>query len=308
MTEKLNLINEMDATKRQLVEKLMKGICVLSLSDQSIASNIKTSAIEIANSTDPYIFCIAYIDPKSDLSNGQIETIAKYPLAIVPQDDRKHYVDWKNSIKASNNNIKLYAYQMTVEETTVPGPGHRRLSMANGEWVKYAGIYPVSKYKSRRFFDPRSKVWQKAFLKGVMETLASYPYDGIFLDQCAIFGKMAPIQSIRSEMDDALQHTLSILRQEVGDTVTIIANSLNRWNNIDGQMIESLPENMKTYIGHKSSERKSLYFHYLNNSDYIEAERLFDEARTKNLCYGCAPNAQTVIWPSFFEKYSSNLI
>ena len=104
------------------------------------------------------LFCTAYITPDVPDQAGQENLVARYPLAIVPQDNRYASRRWRDSIKNLNPDICFLGYQMVMEETTSPGPGHKRLSDLKGAWSRYPwGTIPTvgPSWKRRRIFDPR---------------------------------------------------------------------------------------------------------------------------------------------------------
>src|SRR5207247_1377934 len=81
------------------------------------------------------------------------------------------------------------------------------------------------------------------FLEACRITLQSYPYDGLFLDQCTVFEKAHPLPGVRAEMRQALQITLQRLRQEFPNTI-LIGNSSYNWQGLNGELDEGRPENM----------------------------------------------------------------
>ena len=93
------------------------------------AGDAPLSAIERRQLIDsnlaiPPLYCGALIAPDAPGQGGQEKLVAKYPLAIVPQDDRAIYRTWRNEVHRFNPEIKLLAYFDVNKRTNVPGPGH----------------------------------------------------------------------------------------------------------------------------------------------------------------------------------------
>ncbi len=291
--------------RRSLLKYFGLGAHAL-LTERALAGDSQSSAalLPVLRGMPPF-YCLAYIDPSEDLSSGQVQEIARFPMAIVPQDDRRRFLLWKDELRKLNPDIVLLAYQMAVEETTVPGPGHRALARANGQWVSYGGLTPS--HKSRRFYDPRSTIWQQAFVDACTQTLSSYGYDGLFLDQCSVFTVMAPLASDRAEMIDALQATLLKVRDRHGKEI-LVANSRLSWRGLNGEMNEGMPGTLKeeaiAFTGHVEP-RVELFFHYISENNVAAAEAMMQLALANNAMFGCAPNAQTVRWYRFFDTYRS---
>lgn len=262
------------------------------------------------------LFCTAYIDPGIDIQKNQEHFVAKYPLALVPQDDRKHFVLWRDKVRNINPDIKLLGYQMVIEETTVPGPGHDIMRALNNPWVKYPGGYiPRVTYKTapkenpyKRIFDPRKQEWQKAFIDSCMAVLDSYPFDGLFLDQCTIYAKAAIVPATRLEMFQALDETLHKLRRSVGDKI-LIGNSSYNWAALNGEMNESRPTKLpkETRLTEEYFQPRLELFYYLKNINESEKVRAMLQLALNNKAFfGTSINHQTVRWHKLFDEVLSD--
>ncbi len=261
----------------------------------------------------PPLFCVAYIDPGIDSQKQQEGRVARYPMAIVPQDDREHFVAWRDKVREINPDIKLFGYQMVIEETTVPGPGHEVLRRADRAWIKFPGGYaPVvtqklcdGRTRDYRIFDPRVKQWQDLFIESCLTTLESYSYQGLFLDQCTIFNKAAPVSSMKEEMIDALNVTLSNLRKEVGNKI-LIGNSSLSWTALNGEMNESRPEDMYDEFNENVQHYKPRVEMYMNRISSEKARMtissMFERAIKYKAYFGVSENYQTVKWYDEFDK------
>lgn len=192
----------------------------------------------------PPLFCTAYIDPSIMSQRGQEAEVAKFPLAIVPQSNRSIDVRWRDAIKSHNPRILLLAYQMSVEETTVPGPGHDRLRAASNAFItRSGGSFPFTTLRDgrrRRLYDPRSQQWQDALVDSCSIVLQSYPYDGLFLDQCAVFSNMPGHFGEFSEMESGLRSALQRIAA-ASPRCIIVANSNLNYAMINGHMLENQP-------------------------------------------------------------------
>jgi hypothetical protein len=192
------------------------------------------------------LFCIAYIAPDAAGQGNQESAVARYPLALVPQDQRALYQRWRARVRELNPNIVMLAYQMTIEETTVPGPGHDVLRQIKDAWYKNPQNQAItvavdSPSKQRRVFDPRNKAWQQKFLQACQTALHSDSFDGLFLDQCTIYENLSQDIRVKAQMQAALQNVLLELRRRE-PTALIIANSAATFSGVNGELNESRPE------------------------------------------------------------------
>ena len=86
------------------------------------------------------LYCIAYITPDAPGQGGQEAAVARYPLAIVPQEDRSAFRRWRDAVRTLNPNIVLLGYQMVHEEPLTPGPGHDELRKASHSWCSISTL------------------------------------------------------------------------------------------------------------------------------------------------------------------------
>lgn len=254
----------------------------------------------------PPLYCIAYIDPDIPSQANQESMVARYPLALVPQDSRRSHVQWRDRIKLLNPQIILLGYQLTIDETTVPGPGHDRLRLAKDSWCVYPnGHIPRIPPKSFRVYDPRKVEWQEAFLEACHITLASYPYDGLFLDDCTVFDIAHPSVLVRSEMREALQATLLRLRKAFPHTI-FVGNGSENWIGLNGEMNEGRPQQMvqelALFSGH-AHPGIDLYYSSLEGPNDIEkVKREMAVAHSQGAFYGAAVDMQHVLWFDAFDE------
>ncbi len=253
----------------------------------------------------PPLFCVAYIDPNVPGQGGQEALVARYPLALVPQDMNASFWQWRDRVKGRNPNIVMLGYQMTIEETTVPGPGHAVLKQISDAWCVYPnGFVPTVGSRGLRIFDPRKPEWQQNFLKACQTTLESYPYDGLFLDQCTVFGIANPLESVRAEMRQALQDALLALRNAF-PTKVFIGNSSFQWRGLNGEMNESRLADLgsaSSFTGHVDPVMP-LYVSRLRHAfDVGVMKKEMAKARAHGALYGASVDYQHVLWFDEFDE------
>ncbi len=273
----------------------------------SLSSKLRLQKID----TIPRLFCIAYISPDTPGQENQEHLAAKYPLIIVPQDTRNSFVKWRNRVRELNPDIIMLAYQMVIEETTSPGPGHDKVREALNPWCMYDNCdIPVigKENKRRRLIDPRVTEWQDKFLDACNITLSSYDYDGLFLDQCDIFNIANPRNDVKNEMRAALQSTLLKLRSRIQNHI-IIGNTRRSWAGLNGELNEA---NANTI------EKELMPFPH-HNKPVIELVQTLSRNLDKNLIlsemstahrygafYGAATDYQHILWLDEFEEIVNN--
>lgn len=260
----------------------------------------------------PPLFCTAYVTPDAPGQEGQEALVARYSLALVPQDMRKAFVQWRNRVKEINPSIVLLGYLLATEEHTVPGPGHSVLrNDARNAWSVYpGGAFATTggkTYGGRSIYDPRKSEWRNAFLAACRATLASYPYDGLFLDNCTIFERAHPYPVVKREMRQALQEALLELRKEFPN-ILIVGNSRYNWEGLNGELNEGQPEDMESefgaFPGHVTP-RINLYQSVLRNpSDIKTVEREMVKAHSLGAFYAAAlyNDHQHILWFDAFDE------
>lgn len=260
----------------------------------------------------PPLFCIAYINPGIKSHQGQESTVAKYPIALVPQDDRYYFHDWKNRVKDINPDMKFLAYQMVIEETTVPGPGHDIMrSLSDNVWVRNSdGTYPKVTFRTSvrkrdyRIYDPRSKEWQDGFVDACESVLDSYNYSGLFLDQCSVYMKATFNPIVRLEMFRGIQYAIDELRNRRPEAI-IIANSKYDWYGLNGEMNEGRFSNLKSEISNKvhvDPEMNMFHYYYKDSLDFEQAKRYLRYCLENKVFFGMSINNQKVEWFDCFDE------
>lgn len=256
-------------------------------------------------------FCVAYINPGIKSQKNQEKHIAKYPIAIVSQGTQKYYLEWLDRIVGINPKIKLLGYQMVIEETLNPGPGHDILRSAKNAWVTYPdGTIPTVTYRTnvkntrKRIYDPRSNSWQRKFIDGCSAVLDSYRFDGLFLDQCTVYSGAAKNKDDFRGMMDSLNEALILLRERYPEKI-IIGNSKYNWTALNGELNESRPNKI---IAEMDTEfirnvKRLEMFHLYTQESYSDEfiKKLIRDAFASKAFFGCSPNAQNVRWLSVFD-------
>lgn len=257
----------------------------------------------------PPLFCTAYIDPTIPSQAGQEATVARYPIALVPQDSSRPFRHWRDRVRKINPGISLLAYQMVIEETTVPGPGHDRLAKVRNSWATYPfGYTPTVQPRPgivRRIYDPRSVEWQDALVAACEVTMKSYPYSGLFLDQCTIFRSAAISAADRQEMLVALEHTLLRIRQTLPDTM-IVGNSSFSFPSLNGELNENRPDDLAAERATDEHQFPRWNFLQILRSDVDanpSALTALAEVAFRHQCFfGATDTYQRVYWPRLFAE------
>lgn len=216
---------------------------------------------------------------------------------------------WRDKVRSLNPEIVLLGYQMVIQHPRAQGPGNTILRQSRSYAVYPWGTVPTvpGEYPGARdkIYDPRSPQWQDLFLEACRATLNSYPFDGLFLDQCTVFFKASPIPHVRQEMRAALQTTLIRLRNEFPNVI-LVGNSAYNWEGLNGEMDEGrlddmayqfapFPGHVKPYI--------NMYQSVLKRADDIETvKRQMATAFRYGAYYGAAVNYQHVLWFDAFDR------
>jgi hypothetical protein len=271
---------------------------------------LHVAATPIARSCRPIapLYCVAYITPDAPGQGGQEAIVARYPMAIVDQDNRDAFRIWRDAIRTLNPDIVFLGYQMVQEETSAPGPGNDELRKALHSWCKYPnGFEPTTFYghHHHRLYDVRTPEFEECFLNACRKVLLSYPYDGLFLDNCTVFNIATPIPSIHSEMIQALQGVLLKLRQEFPEAL-IVGNSSESWLGLNGEMNEGRRAQLESQI--RSSTRHTspimnMYQTILKNAQDIATVRAdLKETLDLGAFYGASVDYQHVLWFDEFDN------
>lgn len=306
-------------SKRNFIKTIAGSMLSISASNNLFAyNNERKSNTKLPyfpeNLNIPPLFCIAYVSPNVKSQKNQEKIVAKYPLVIVPQDQRYDFIRWRDKVKSFNPNIKMLGYHMVIEETDVPGPGHDILRKVNNSWCVYpGGILPMVDAVPRkmRIYDPRKQDWRSGFLDGCRKTLSAYPYDGLFLDQCSVFMKSSPFPKVREEMRMAIQDTLLELRKEFPNKL-LIGNSRFSWAGLNGEMNEfrlnEIEKELRKDQSH-SLPRVELVQTYLKDANDIDTViKEMSVVHAHGGFYGTCVKAQHVLWFEEFDRviYSFN--
>jgi hypothetical protein len=254
------------------------------------------------------LFCLAYITPDAPGQDGQEPVVARYPVAVVPQDERNTFREWRDKVRIINPDIVFLAYQMVHEETSNPGPGHDELRKATNSWCSYPnGFQPFTAWGNQRhrLYDPRTAEFAECFLRACRAVLRSYPYDGLFLDNCTIFPIAHPMPSIRAEMREALQAVLLKLRRQFPEAL-IVGNSSYKWKGLNGEMNENRPADLQTELQHfdgHASPSMDMYQTVLSSAGDVETVRR-DMSKILKLgaFYGASVDYEHVLWFDDFDK------
>ncbi len=290
-------------TAGRLVFGAEKPSLEMSAAGRGALLNPRLEALDI-----PPLFVTAFIDPAIAAQRGQEALVARYPLALVPQDNHEKSITWKDRVRKHNSRIILLGYQQVAHETTVPGPGHRILRGAKDTYIRYpSGRVPDIARPPRKWplFDYRKAEWQDAFLEACAAVLKSYPYAGLFLDNCTVFNAHHPDPIVREQLREALQQSLIELRRMFPDTI-LIGNSSRQWTGLNGEMnegrLKALRKEGKSFSGHAQPEM-DLFMTYLKSPNDNDLLRKRLKAALRNgFMFGAAVTPQKVLWFDEFDE------
>ena len=308
-------------TRRSFLKTGLAGSALLFAADNSARGKADNFVVEAVSSGNLYafrlknvppLFCVAYITPDAPGQENQQAIVARYPLALVPQDNRPVFRIWRDRVKELNPDILMLGYQIVIEESTVPGPGHDVMRTIKNSWCNYpGGFIPTvgKKGKQRRIYDPRSNVWQERFLEACDRTLASYPFDGIFLDQLTVYFKSHPSPFARKEMLEALRDAVLKLRREFPNVI-LIGNSSYSFTGLNGEMVENRIGDAQTELapfhGHAQPRMELVHTILKNPADVENLVRDMPIAHARQAYYGASVDYQHVLWFEQFEAVVEN--
>jgi hypothetical protein len=230
----------------------------------------------------PPIFCTAYVNPLKPDQAGQEPIVARYPLALVPQDMRSAFRQWRDDIRRINPAIVLLAYQNVITESLVPGPGHDVMRRRISTWCRYpTGYLPVmpGTTERRRIVDPRGPEFAPALIEACRATLAAYPFQGLFLDNCTIY-----------RLADAI----------------IVGNGRYDFAGLNGEMNEDrtleLPRETRPFAGHVDPRVELFLLRIESPDDRRKAATGLQLAAQVGASFGVAVDYQHVLWFDFFDQ------
>lgn len=260
----------------------------------------------------PRLFCIAYVTPDAPGQGGQEARVARYPLAIVPQDRRTAQLRWRDKVRSLNPNIVMLGYQMTIEETTVPGPGHDVLRRVQDCWTvqpngQALSVAIGSLDKKRRVYDPRKSEWQEGFVAACRATLRSDPFEGLFLDQCTVYDNAHPDKAVRDEMRRGIQDALTELRRSEPHAL-IVANSAFSFTGVNGELNEGRPRDyaaeLAPHPGLAAPRVDLAHVMVESDADRRALKSRMRSAHDYGAYFGAARDYQHVEWYDEFELFA----
>ncbi len=277
------------------------------------AAESNSSVINWSNGIKP-LYCQAFIDPANKVHRGQELAISKYPIALIPQDNRVQFGQFRTKLRRLNPLQTVLAYHATLDENGVPGPAHDLVRKLKNSWITLpGGIVPTIDLKSgnvlkRRIYDPRDAAFRKTFIDACGLLIDKYKFDGIFLDNCTIYPIFANIPYLGDELKQGLQELIHEVRLAFPKTI-LIGNSSYTWSYLNGEMNEGrpkdLPKEALDISGHTDPKINMFHYYMKDQSDLIHAENNFRFAIENHCFYGTGINAQTIRWYPFFDKVLS---
>jgi len=276
-------------------------------------AEINKPKITWSNGMKP-LYCLAYIDPLNKSHKGQERLIAKYPMAVIPQDARSRYSFFRKRLRILNPQQKVIAYQMTLDENGLRGPGHEFLRKVKNSWLTLPGgivptiDIPSGKVLKRRIYDPRDSEFRQHFVEACQLLINQYEYDGIFLDNCTIYGRFSSIPYLGESLKQGLQQLILDVRKALPNAI-LVGNTRYDWNGLNGEMNEGrpheLPKETTFFSGHAKPSFDMYHYYMKNNNDLITAEQNFRLALENQCFFGTGINAQTIKWYPFFDRILS---
>jgi hypothetical protein len=160
-----------------------------------------------------------------------------------------------------------------------------------------------------RLYDPRTPEFENSFLNACRAVLASYAFDGLFLDNCTVFQIANPLPSVHAEMIAALQRVLIALRQEFPNAL-IVGNSRESWRGLNGEMNEGRSSDLMHQINASvphNAPSMNMYLSILKDPQDASTVRL-EAQRTIALgaFYGANVDSTKVLWFEEFDEIKRN--
>ncbi|MEQ1637425.1 MAG: putative glycoside hydrolase [Methylococcales bacterium] len=306
-------------TRRDFIKLATSGAMILSQSNLIAGEiinpkGIKPKIIDWSYGIKP-LYCLAYIDPEYNLHKGQESFIARYPVSVIPQDSGASYSRFRNRLKVLNPYQKVLAYQVTLDENELSGPGHDQLRKLKNSWLTLPGgmiptinINSGGKFKDFKLYDPRDLRFRQQFVEVCKNLVIENGFDGIFLDNCAIYERFAKIPYIGIELVDALQNLILEVRNALPNAI-LIGNSRYNWKGLNGEMNENRAAELSKEViplSNRGVSEANMFHYYMKNSeDLFSAEYYFRWALENRCFFGTGINAQTIRWYPFFDKVLS---
>lgn len=295
-----------------LVMPTRRAVLRSGLGALALLPAIRSARAAPALAKAPPLFCTAYVNPTNPDQAGQEPIVARYPLALVPQDMRRPFVTWRNNIKSINPSIVLLGYQNVFTETSVPGPGHDVMRRRITKWCVYPnGHVPLvpRTTERRRLADPRAPEFAPALVEACKATLASYPYQGLFLDNCTVYPIAHPDPAVREAMLDALAQAVLHVRAAIPDKI-LIGNCRYDFAGLNGEMNEGrlleAPQEFRPFAGHAKPQIDLLQVLVKRPTNSLAVAAGLKYASAAGVSFGAAVDYQHVLWFDFFDEAMAN--
>lgn len=245
---------------------------------------------------------------------------AKYDLLIVKQtplsggSSYTQFMQWLGMLKSMKPTIKIMSYMIVAQEPGFFAPGVGNSIIMN--WPAYApyaqepwlmtptgDIAAITEdWKVRRLFDYRKNVWKDLFKQAVTTIMNSYPFDGLFFDNCtASWAKHVPNQSA---LTAALQQILLDIRHIYPDK-WFIGNCVENWMGLNGEMNEGRPNQAAELDPTNGQIVPNLNLYYMPatvNTTDAEYTAGWNVAKAHGCLFGCYDPARPTFYPSIFDS------
>lgn len=254
---------------------------------------------------------VAYLIP--DSHGQQLEALAKFGMIVVPQQmTMGRGSAWKDAIRSVNPDAIILGYQMLSEETNAAdrGPGDLVMAslsggtpdayMRNGPNGDDTGTITLNQSNGLKLFDYRKRVYRDGILSALDAVMASYPYDGFFLDNCNVFQAHHPQASVRQACMESLKALTSQIRGRFPNSV-IIGNGPRKFPGLNGEMNENRPADFRAelspYAGHEQPEAPVSVWQLSSEND-AEFRAVYERGKDINpmTFWGSYVTPQSVKW------------
>lgn len=245
-------------------------------------------------------FCVAYIDPRTQ--DPQVEQVAQYDHAIIRSDYGQEFDDWIAAIRALNPSIKLYGYTVLVHESFAKSEfaEHVRLvrpSRPDYPWIMDSeGRLPT--YNGARLVEYFSQKAVNAFIEGALKVSRDPRFDGIFIDNCQVWGSQGYNADERIQASIVVQKIINEIKHREPQK-SIVDNSRFQWAGSDAHMVEfSSFEDAERRI----NELKNSLGRILDAEDKLifvthtsePSQEVSDFCDSLGVMYYASPNYQTI--------------
>ncbi len=212
-------------------------------------------------------FCLAYGNGTSPAADAA--TAAQFPLIITAQSAGQEYMAWRDQVKAISPTALILAYHQTAFQQAGDGPGYVTMAVQAAAAQLAQTMVPPDTGHMYNYLDASYKA---AYLEAIAAVMASWPYDGVFLDNFTVWlgstvgqiGTHTCDPVIRSQMFTALQDIILTLRRWYPNKIIITNNAGARYFGSNGGMTENDVTRMAELAPFNGQAYPNMNLFYLN--------------------------------------------